>query len=473
MDGDSLNRPTRRESPTVSSNHLTLDINCNVGDRGAAAEPDNAEHAVARDGCAAVIDAGSVAVWDHALPGSASTAAGKALPTPPLSRRLYRFAGVCLHDPRRALRRTRQLLFPPGTKREHVYVSHVRPLIFGSNGHPPEAAVGVADATDAAASAAPPPLSLQTAGLSLGPLKFIPHDGGFFSNFNFLIGEMYLGRVVYPVFTRREASRHSGTLRHFCYADDSDDNAWFQFFQPISYFDGDTRHLDADFLDALEETAGDLAPPEFRLPAITLALYSRPDFADWRAAMHRVIGNRIRLADDLRRDVDRMLARMPGHRIGVHVRHPSHMVEQGRVLFCDYFSVIDGLLLTHPGAAIFLATDNELAIATFRHRYGEQVLCHAGFLRGSIDDVVSWAYSLITGEPDEMGFVSGTGFQVHYKLAAAGGGADGLRSGKEAAIDAFTLAACDEFVCTASNFTLACAFLNPAQRQHLVSKGAA
>jgi hypothetical protein len=87
--------------------------------------------------------------------------------------------------------------------------------------------------------------------------------------------------------------------------------------------------------------------------------------------------------------------------------------------------------------------------------------------------VMEWSYSLATGQSDDMGFVSGAPFQTHYRLAAAGGGPEGLRAGKEAVLDVFTLAACDDFVCTASNFTLTCAFLNPQQIQHLVLPGTA
>lgn len=47
----------------------------------------------------------------------------------------------------------------------------------------------------------------------------------------------------------------------------------------------------------------------------------------------------------------------------------------------------------------------------------------------------------------------------------------GLRAGREAVADLYTLAARDDFVCTTSNFTLTSAFLNPDQRLHRVSGG--
>jgi hypothetical protein len=81
---------------------------------------------------------------------------------------------------------------------------------------------------------------------------------------------------------------------------------------------------------------------------------------------------------------------------------------------------------------------------------------------------MQWAYALTLGSVDQMGFVNGRGFQTHYRIAASGGGIDGLRAGQEAVTDAFTLAGCDDLVCALSNFTLTCAYLNPNQTQHLI-----
>jgi hypothetical protein len=315
-------------------------------------------------------------------------------------------------------------------------------------------------------------LSLSSPNIELGPLAFVPHDGGFFSNFNFLIGEMYFGRIVYPLFSLDEITHHQKTLKHFAYADAAFDNSWFEFFKEIEYYPGDGTHRNSRLLSALPNTLGHLAPPEFRMPASTYALYGRPDFSDWRRAVHRVVVDKIRVSDQVQALIDALLARMSGRRIGVHVRHPSHSVEQGLVFFDDYFRTIDGICEQFPEFSLFVASDNELAIAAFQHRYGvERVFCHPNFIRQSIDDVLEWAYSQTQGSSDHMGFVGGVGFQTHYKLAAAGGGSDGIRAGKEAVTEVFTLAACNDFVCTASNFTLACAYLNPEQTLHLISKG--
>lgn len=311
-------------------------------------------------------------------------------------------------------------------------------------------------------------ISLHSANIDLGPLKFSPHDGGFFSNFNFLIGEMYLGRIVYPLFSAKELPL---SLKHFPYFDKNCDNSWFEFFEPVRYSPDDNKHVRTKWVSKLPSTWGYLAGREFRLPAETIKLYNRIDFPDWRQAVHDVVAAKIRLAKPLRQKMKRMLTKMPARRIGVHVRHPSHMVEQGKIYFQSYFSKVDRILRQHPSSKIFLATDNDLAIAAFEMRYGGIVFYYPEFIRESIDDILDWTYALTRSQADDMGFVGNIGFQTHYKLAAAGGGKAGIRAGKEAVLDVFTLAACDDFVCTASNFTLASSFMNPKQKLHLISKG--
>lgn len=335
----------------------------------------------------------------------------------------------------------RRRLLPDESRRGQAYAAALRPLVvslFRNRSMP------------LPAHAAAYPLSsgptLQSPGIDLGPLKFIPHEGGFFSNFNFLIGEMYLGRAVYPLFSFEEATRHTANLKQLSFIDRNCENAWFEFFEPIAYEDGDTLHTDTRSVAALPETWGQLAAPEFRDPRTTLALYHRPDFADWRSAVHRAVAGKIKVADDIRQNIEQMLAQMPGRRIGVHVRHPSHLVEQGDIYFRDYFTLIDRIRETDPRISLFLATDNDLAIAVFRLRYGDAVHCYPDFIRTSVDEVMDWVYALMRASSDNDGFVGGVGFQSHYILAAAGGGADGLRAGKQAVTDVFTLAACDDFV---------------------------
>jgi hypothetical protein len=304
-----------------------------------------------------------------------------------------------------------------------------------------------------------------------GSFKFLPHDGGLFSNFNFMVGEMCLGRRIYPLFSMKEALRRNGSLKHFAYVSPNCDNSWFEFFKPIEYYPGDQLHANRERLSLLDETFGQLANTEFRTPGARMALFNSEEFSSWREKVHNVISGKIEVSDEVAQRVGRMLDCMPHYRIGVHVRHPSHLVEQGNIHFSNYFSAVDKSLQDHPEAGLFLATDNELAIAAFKMRYADKLFYYPEFIRQSIDEVMNWAYALVGGTGDSMGFVDGVGFQTHYRLAASGGGAAGVRHGKETVTDVYALAACDELVCTLSNVTLTCSFLNPQQTLHLVSKG--
>src|SRR5262249_34297044 len=161
------------------------------------------------------------------------------------------------------------------------------------------------------------------------------------SNFNFLIGEMYAGRIVYPLFAPDEIAGWEGPPRQFAYAASNCENSWFSFFKPLSYYDGDSTHADTKLVKSLPATWGEFATPEFRFTAQVMRLFTRDDFSDWRHAVHRTVQSRIAVVDDIREAIDSMLGRMGGRKIGVHVRHPSHFVEQGRVFFRDYFAAVD------------------------------------------------------------------------------------------------------------------------------------
>jgi hypothetical protein len=284
---------------------------------------------------------------------------------------------------------------------------------------------------------------------------------------------MYLGRQLYPLFAVEEVSRNFDKVQHFAYLHRDCPNSWLEFFKPVEYFPEDKTNLDTEYLKGLPQSFGHFCSPEFRFPANTFQLYNREDFPDWRWSVHKAVVNKISVADDIQSKIDGMLARMPGHRIAVHIRHPSHFVEAGFIYYQDYYNIIDRILLEHPESSIFMATDNELALTAFTQRYGDAVFYYPNVIRETIDDVLKWAFSLTHGQSDEMGFVGGKGFQTHYKLAASAinGDSEGIRAGKEVVTDVFTLAACHEFVCIASNITLACSYLNPEMKLHLISKG--
>lgn len=303
----------------------------------------------------------------------------------------------------------------------------------------------------------------------LGPLKFVPHDADLFLFFNSLVGEMYFGRRVYPIFCCHEARSANAQLKHFAYLHETCPNSWMEFFEPIAYAPGDDLHSDMAKLLAMPCAQGHLAAPEFRCLKATQALYGRSDYQDWRWAVHNSVVHMIKPTSDIRANIDSMLKRMSGHRLGVHVPHPSHFEMQGKTFLEPYFVKIDSILEKYSDSNIFLATDNDLVLAGFRERYGsDRVLCHPRVICQMNDEVLARSYSLDRFKNDENKFGGGIGSQGQSQIAATGGSKEGIRNCKAAITDVFTLAACDDFVCSASNFTLACAYLNPRQVQHIV-----
>ncbi len=304
----------------------------------------------------------------------------------------------------------------------------------------------------------------------VGPYRFVPRDAGFFSNFNFLVGEICLGRHLYPFYNIDEIRTHVKEPREFAYYDRAVANSWFEFFEPIAYGQDDDLHRNAHFLLRLPVSLGWDAPVEFHNGRETFVLYASPEFPEWRRRINEALASKIKLIPEIKVVIDTMLSDMNGRRVGVHVRHPSHMTEQGEVFFNDYFKRIDRICHDDPHSSIFLAADNELAIAVFRHKYGHRVRYHEHIIRQTADDVMEWAYALTRrGSIDDIGFVDGKGFQSHYRIAASGGGIDGIKAGQDAVTDLFTLAGCDDLICAVSNFTLTCAYLNPKQTQHLIA----
>jgi hypothetical protein len=285
---------------------------------------------------------------------------------------------------REVLRKARRFAFPIGSRRERIYLALIRllsrPLL---NVIAATRFLSVlAPAIGASSPGESPELSLRSPDIDLGPLKFIPRDGRLFSNLNQLVGEMYLGRVVYPIFPGL-------------------DNAWFEFFEPIAWYPDDRTHIDTARIAALPATRGDLATPEFRLPAARRSLYQRDDFRDWRCAVHAAVTHRLRVGPDIRANINAQLARMTGRRIGVHVGPPWRLTKHGGAFFEHYFAAIDWIRADHPDSSLFLATDNELAIATFRHRYGDSVL----YYPNRAYPVDADTHHILCGESPHYGFV--------------------------------------------------------------------
>lgn len=307
------------------------------------------------------------------------------------------------------------------------------------------------------------------------PRRFIPRDAGFFSVLNFYIGSLVNdpGRL-YPDYRKSSIIQHNAgngkSLLHFCYCEENDENAWMQYFLPVQFYKGDTEHGDCSY-DAI--TQGHEADATFRMHT-TYGHLMRPSnrerFSQWRAVAHGVYRRHVT-------PIKKLVVRVEDfwktircqYIIGVHYRHPSHNVEQGDVLFSDYFKAIDAIMQTKEDASVFLATDCEFAVACFKHRY-HTVYTLPDVKRLPMDNVLQWGMASRRRNAfvDDMGFVNGTGYQLHYTQASSNT-SGGVKAGQDVLSEAMCLARCDHVVHTISNVALAVSYMNPSVEMTLVT----
>lgn len=289
-------------------------------------------------------------------------------------------------------------------------------------------------------------------------LVFVPRDAGFFSVFNFLIGSMTNSRYIYPYFNRQLFLKINRQNQHFAYWTDSD-NCWFDYFEPIQYYDGDITHINRAF-DGLKITVGEIAPEEFRTPAITHKLMrDKNRFEKWRKDTNLIYKKYIIYHKDILNKANQFIVEnnLVQNTIAVHYRNPIHSCESGKIYFKDYFDNIDKL---NKNYNIFLSTDSDLAILAFKDRYGDRLKYIPKITRLSIDNMLEWCYSLTNHKKiDCVGIVDGKGYELHQHLL------NKQTNHKTDTINLLTevmcMSKCKYMIYQISNIGLAISYMNP------------
>lgn len=301
------------------------------------------------------------------------------------------------------------------------------------------------------------------------PFAFIPRDAGFFSVFNFLMGLLTKCGRVYPYFNFAQFFQTNKHVpRHFCYFNKALQNTWFDFFEPLTFFDADNNHVNLSQANIkhFKITQGETAPEEFRIPDKTKQLLEGPPkiLQEWRNHTHAAFTAHINLAPKLRAHIDAQKSKLftPGMpTLGVHYRHPSHCCEQGLILLSHYFDVVDKVLKSHPNADIYLATDTDFGLLAFQKRYGSKVKFIPEITRTSLDNLLEWAYARGFASTSDVGFVGNKGFELqHVSSRENVHGNPALAY--DVLTDVFCLAECQWFVHTVSNLALAVSYINPS-----------
>lgn len=291
------------------------------------------------------------------------------------------------------------------------------------------------------------------------PYLFIPRDSGFFSAFNYLMGMICEGYKMYPYFNLDKIIEKNGRLEHFYYVDKNNDNSWFEYFQPIKYYETDKTHENKEFL-LFNHSTGELASSEFTTPYQTNILYESPHFEEWRRRVNIYYKKYFKPSERVLNRIKNMYIDFSRELIGVLVRHPAHACEAGEIYFQDYFDNIDLLLEQNPNALIYLVADTELAVSAFQNKYGYKVLYdkHAG--RASFDNILKWAYARSKGGINSIGMINNIGYEYHMEQARKME-RDPIDMGIDIVSNTICLSKCKWFIYIPSNISLAVSYMNP------------
>jgi hypothetical protein len=297
----------------------------------------------------------------------------------------------------------------------------------------------------------------------------IGNDGGFFSLFNryasYLVWEKDADprTLVLPDWRPNAIKEYFGVsnFTSFCYGKPEDGNAWLNLFKPspdvsdISiYNDGARLYEDAEIADDFNEK---------REPWLTYKhayeLYRMPEFKRWRRWYSEIVSKHIVPTDSIQRRIDKNLKRLPrGVKIGVHIRHPSHAIEQPELQLKHidtYVRAINRYVREHDVAeyAIFLATDQERTVMEMKKAFGALVVVDPSVKRTTIADDDAFSELTIEEKMKE-------GHQIQH-LTAANPDNWSTDMAAEVISDCYTLAQCDVLFHIVSNISTAASYINP------------
>lgn len=294
---------------------------------------------------------------------------------------------------------------------------------------------------------------------------FIPRDAGFFSVFNFYIGSLTRGLRLYPIFNKEIFMKLHKTNAHFSYWTEQF-NCWFDYFDPVSFYDNDNTHLNIDTIDKVYQykiTVGEIAPKEFTHPATSeLIMHDKHNFPIWRKYVHSIYSQYVKFNQNILDEVNNYWNNhiTQNNVIGVHYRHPSHSCESGNVYLSQYFDKIDTLLETNPNTDIFLASDNMFGILAFKDRYGNKIKYIEDINRLDMDNFLAWSYELAKGKKaDVVGMINGKGFELQHIAASNNTGSKKMTT--DLFKEVLCLSKCNYLIHTVSNIPLAISYMNP------------
>ena len=297
------------------------------------------------------------------------------------------------------------------------------------------------------------------------------HDGGFFSVFNTFISHFVwnFGRpdvaAVIPDWRISTLRTYRSVVKpmSFCYGTEADGNIFTKLFLPIpemkipvgNYENDEFLKTNTVYYDNYNEV---------NEPLLTYVhareLYKSAEFPEWRRRYGRFYKKYFRLKDSLRTQIDLILFNefSSVYVIGVHIKHPSHAIEQPDGFMPGVSSFIRKILDVAQARnlatyKVFLATDQESVVQTLGAIFGDRLIFRRDVARTTIAEDARYKSLSTEAQMQE-------GHQIQ-NLRAADQGCWSVKMAEDVLIDAHLLAHCNLFVHVTSNIATAVSYINP------------
>ena len=297
------------------------------------------------------------------------------------------------------------------------------------------------------------------------------HDGGFFSVFNTFLSHFVwnYGRpdvaAVIPDWrvSTLKSHRNVSTPMSFCYGSESDGNLFTKIFLPIPDMPVSVDdYQNADFLRTNVIYFDDFNQKNEPLLTYVNAreLYRMPEFPEWRRRYGRFYRKYFRVNDNIQTKIDEVVLEEFGsdYVVGVHIKHPSHAIEQpgGFMPGVSEFirKIIDVVQEKELNSfKIFLATDQDAVVCTLTSVFGDRVISRSSVVRTTLEDDLRYRSLERTEQMRE-------GHQIQ-NLLASDPNRWSIKLAEDVLVDAHLLARCNVFIHVTSNIATAVSYINP------------
>lgn len=311
-------------------------------------------------------------------------------------------------------------------------------------------------------------------------LILVGHDAGFFSLYNTYASHRAWWQAegrggfdeVLADWSVRAVRAGSGkqTFESFCYVGEDEGNLFFHLFEnpyPDQPYDTQTPLDELEGAEYLTDSFNAKLDPYLTYKHAA-KLYRGLGFPQWRQRMHRVVNEALRPRSDIQRIVDKLRSQVPegAPTLSLHVRHPSHAMEQSEMSIAgvaDFVTAARGWMTSNPDGHVLLATDQETVVQRFRREFGERVQFREGITRTTESDHEGYD-ALDADRKLEIGH------QIQHQNAGSPNRWSAALA-EEVVVDALFLATGDSLVHTTSNVATAVAMLNPTQQMLSIRRG--